>query len=172
MNNPSKNHNRSYIMKKRLITILSVLLFLGFGASVTLISPAMGIAQDTQGEVSSENLSNMNWDEEEEQNTDEVNNSDLGSMDWDEGGETEQEDEQSEEALQAELAAEERSELITHCFGFLFFVIYLGGLIGTAYFTRDKKIAVEYPPELLILLHAFWPIEWLLVPLLVKSKKV
>ena len=59
----------------------------------------------------------------------------------------------------------EERERWTTIWGFFFFLLYTLGGVLTAYLTRDKKVAVLYPPELLILLHTFWPLEWLLLPL-------
>lgn len=181
-------------MKKQLVILLSVFLFIGFEIGMMATLSQTGFAQESQEQTVSEDLSNMNWDEPEEQSGEQIDTENLGSMDWDdssdsgnesgelsginwdEGADTMEEPEESaeeEEArYKAEADAEERQAMITHLLGFLLCVLYLVGLVGTAYFTRQRKIAVESPPELMILLHTFWPIEWLLVPLMAKSGKI
>lgn len=98
---------------------------------------------------------------------------DFSGMNWaDEGVD-------SAAKLEAETQASEREvedaflakkERTIHLWGFLMFIGYIGGCILTGYFTRNRKLAVHYPPELLIVLHAVWPVE--LIFLLFAGKKV
>ncbi len=99
---------------------------------------------------------------------------DLSQMSW--------EDEPGEETPQAEslsayqgMSVEEEEALELrerqiHYAGFVLFIGYILGGLLTAYFTRNRKLAVNYPPELLILLHTVWPVEWLFM--LFAGKKV
>ena len=107
-----------------------------------------------------ENLSGINWDEEEATAED---SEDPATMDWgeaDEPGITEEEERIAAQKAEDRKALEKR-EFRIHVWGFFLFAFYLIGIAYTAYFTRNRKIAVHYAPELLIILHMLWPLQWL-----------
>jgi hypothetical protein len=131
--------------------------------------PSLSLAADTTEKKT--DLSTVNWDTEEEEDSkdkeaNKVENN-LSTTSW--------EDEETDATQDAENAAAdqkqkdefvviEKQERIVQIAGFGVFCIYLFGMLLTAYFTRNRKLAVNYSPELLILLHAFWPLQWLLLP--------
>lgn len=133
---------------------------------ITTIIFALVILGDVSGFVNVSNAQEMNKTEEQ----------DLINTNWDEEESVSVESWQEEDTIEAteednramgilskeDLALVEAQEKRVHIFGFLLFTGYILGSILTAYMTRNKKIATEYPPELLILLHTFWPIEILL----------
>lgn len=150
-----------------------------FSISFFLITP-LSIAQDTkvtdstdlsqmdwsdepeEESVSDTDLSQMTWDDEPEEEEGATEN--LSEMSWeDEEGETDEMDEEEtfEPLTLEDEAARESRERRTHVFGFLLFIGYILCGVLTAFFTRNRKLAVDYPPELLMLLHTFWPIEWI-----------
>lgn len=145
-------------------------------------------------------LSQMDWSDEPEDTAQEesapiTDSTDLSNMDWSDTPEdaagsnqmTEdfsdmswEDDETDKPAAEgfdlsremtksevAELAGQERR---VHIYGFFTFIGYIIGGILTAFFTRNRKLAIDYPPELLIVLHTFWPVEWLFI--LFAGKKV
>ena len=129
--------------------------------------PSISQAADTTEKKT--DLSTVNWDTEEEEDKkadDKVENN-LSTTSW--------EDEETDATKDAENAAAdqkredefvviEKQERIVQIAGFGTFCVYLFGMFLTAYFTRNRKLAVNYSPELLIVLHAFWPVQWLLLP--------
>ena len=130
--------------------------------------PPLSLAADTVEKK--KDLSAVNWDTaEEEKDTaagDKVENN-LSTTSW--------EDEESDPKEDAENAAAdqkredeyrviEKQERGVQIAGFFIFCMYLLGKFLTAYFTRNRKLAVNYSPELLILLHRLWPLQWLLLP--------
>jgi uncharacterized membrane protein YhdT len=119
-------------------------------------------------------LSAVNWDEDV---TEERNRGDEGAVlsgSWEDEASDDEVDElaaiESERRLQA-MAKLDARERVTHLWGFGVFIVYLLGGILTAYCTRNRKVALEYPPELMIVLHTFWPIELLLLPLVGRRPK-
>jgi len=106
-------------------------------------------------------LSSVNWDEEERTGA-----GNLTNQDWDEE-ESNKTDGKAEEGLQTlnqeEIRALDSKERLIHISGFFLFVGYILGGILTAFLTRNRLIASRSPPELLILLHTFWPIELVLL---------
>ena len=156
---------RHKLQKKYLGTLILILgTFLLIGISFnTLIAQS----SDNTSTEADQNLSQIDWDEEE---TSEENGEEgLAGMNWDDDEATEEEAFE-EEAYNRDIRAEEALEKMILIKGFLFFIFYILGGILTAYFTRDRKLSVSYPPELLILLHTFWPVE--LVCLTFAGKKV
>lgn len=112
-------------------------------------------------------LSAVKLDAEEETDTGEKAENSLSGESW--------EDEDADPAEEAKNAAAdqlreeeykviEKQERAVQIAGFATFCIYFFGMFLTAYFTRNRRLAVNYPPELLILLHALWPLQWLLLP--------
>lgn len=107
-------------------------------------------------------LTNQSWDDET--SVENKKTGDLSGNSWeDEEGENtgpDNDDSFMKMSKEEEAAAESRKARI-HFFGFFLFIGYILGAILTGYFTRNRKLAVDYPPELLIVLHTFWPLEWL-----------
>lgn len=117
-------------------------------------------------------FSKQSWEDEpaEEGNAE----TDLSKMSWeDEPGENDTQ-RKSKNGYQAMSAEEEEAldikERKIHYAGFVLFIGYILGGVLTGYYSRNRKLAVDYPPELLILLHTVWPVEWLF--LLFAGKKV
>jgi len=114
-------------------------------------------------------LSTVNWDEEgdtEESSPSEKEEGDFSGESWeDEGTDDESDTTEGLQTLkQSEIDELDSQERQVHIYGFMLFIGYILGGILTAFVTRNRKIAVSYPPELLILLHTFWPLELLLIP--------
>ncbi|MCG8333352.1 MAG: hypothetical protein MJE63_02480 [Proteobacteria bacterium] len=125
---------------------------------------------DWSDDPEEEDLSQESWADEEGESE---SSGELSDMSW-EDEEGEYEDTEAVKTGQGmsqeeELALDIRERRI-HVTGFLLFVGYIIGAVLTGYFTRNRKLAVDYPPELLILLHTVWPIEW--VFMLFAGKKV
>ena len=149
---------RQTLQKKYLaniLLILSILLLIGISYN-TLIAQTTESTVVNEDSNQSEGLSQINGDEEE--TSEEGGGNGLAEMNFDEEGESSDEDNDYQDEEVKALEALEKIILIK---GFLFFSFYILGGILTAYYTRDRKLAVHYPPELLILLHTFWPVEWL-----------
>jgi len=129
--------------------------------------PALSLAADTTEKKT--DLSTVNWDTEEEEDTkdaDKVENN-LSTTSWEDeetDPEKEAENKAADQKQEDEFLEIEKQERIAQIAGFGVFCVYLFGMILTAYFTRNRRLAVNYSPELLILLHAFWPLQWLLLP--------
>lgn len=175
------------IVMVKFIRSVVIILVLCFISTVVMAQAAQSGSE--QKVTDDTDLSGINWDEEE--TTEEINTDDLSNMSWEdepalkgsqttdfsetdwgagEESETSAEDDDFFKNVIKNRAAIEKREMVTHIWGFLLFVFYLTGGIFTAYFTRDRKLSVHYAPELLILLHTFWPLEWLC--LLFAGKKV
>ncbi len=136
-----------------LLLIACVSILYGIGSVYSVVSAQ----EQSAGE---ENLSGINWDEEEATAED---SEDPATMDWgeaDEPGITEEEERIAAQKAEDRKALEKR-EFRIHVWGFFLFAFYLIGIAYTAYFTRNRKIAVHYAPELLIILHMLWPLQWL-----------
>jgi hypothetical protein len=58
----------------------------------------------------------------------------------------------------------DKNRSFSHWLNGTLFLIYFVGCFATAYFTRNRAITLRTPPEILILLHTFWPVELLLTP--------
>jgi|APSaa5957512622_1039677.scaffolds.fasta_scaffold68066_2 hypothetical protein len=131
--------------------------------------PTLSLAVDATEKKT--DLSSVNWDTEEEEDSkekeaDKVENN-LSTTSWeDEETDSEQDAKNAaaDQKQKEEFVVIEKQERIVQIAGFGVFCIYLFGMFLTAYFTRNRKLAVNYSPELLILLHAFWPLQWLLLP--------
>lgn len=175
-----------------------LLILLLFYASIFLLFQASQVsvfAQQTSGTTDSTDLSTMDWSDEPEESAE----TDLSTMDWsDEPTETESvdfaneswddgpsegtsgSDSLSEESWnedgetggfeELDFTEIEKKERKIHFYGFLLFMAYLLGMVLTAYLTRNRKLAIDYPPELLMVLHTLWPLE--LALLLVAGKRV
>lgn len=103
-------------------------------------------------------LSDINWVEEVSETSDETQP--LSEINWgeeEEGVETEPPD------LNWANGTDKRPQFSHWLNGFLF-LVYLSGCFVTAFITRDKAISLKTPPEFLIILHTFWPLELLLIP--------
>ena len=146
------------------MTILSLLVALFLTGQ-----PTLSLAADTTEKKT--DLSTVNWDTEEEEDSRDkeakkVENN-LATTSWeDEETDATQDAENAvaDQKQKDEFVVIEKQERIVQIAGFGVFCIYLFGMLLTAYFTRNRKLAVNYSPELLILLHAFWPLQWLLLP--------
>jgi len=127
--------------------------------------------EEPKAETKSDDFSDINWDEESTQESTET--ADFSETNWGENDEKSDGTEDTEDYFDTPRESREeieKREGIVHLWGFLLFVVYILGGAYTAYFTRDRKLAVHYPPELLILLHTVWPVEWLC--LIFAGKKV
>ena len=161
-------------MRKKLSRIFRLALLSITSLSIVWCIGGLGSVAFAQGSsAGEENLSGINWDEEEaaESGT-EQDGGDPATMDW---GESEDPNIAAEENRAAAQTVEDRKiiegrEFVVHVWGFSLFALYLVGIVYTAYFTRNRKIAVHYAPELLILLHMLWPLQW--VCLLFAGQKV
>ncbi|MCP4298818.1 MAG: hypothetical protein GY786_24825 [Proteobacteria bacterium] len=153
----------------RFFTLLFLLILFGVHSSFGQEKPAEK-AQPLSGvnwddEVSNpvektESLSGVDWDEEEESETDKLQKTGPGETNWDD-----EESEESEFPEETELPQNVPAKtLFSHWQGGLLFLFYLSGCFVTAYFTRNRAISLKTPPELLIILHTFWPLELLLTP--------
>ena len=157
------------IKNKRLAKLLvSLLIIMGLTMCGSFAVAQDGTAQEDA--IDEENISDINWDEGEEDSG--TQSEDLSETNWDEGLDDDTtEEEQAAIAVRSEdRKVIEARELTVHLWGFLMFVGYLLGLVYTAYFTRNRKIAVHYAPELLIILHLLWPLEW--ISMVFAGKKV
>ncbi len=138
--------------------LLSLLMIIGLFCYL-IVSPVAG--QD-QPNTDLTDLSNESW--EDEPTAEEEKSGGLSGMNWEdeegEGAETKEDDSFMTMTEEEEIALESRERRI-HFFGFFLFIGYILGGILTGFFTRNRKLAVDYPPELLILLHSVWPLEWL-----------
>ncbi|MBT4638080.1 MAG: hypothetical protein HOK67_26375 [Deltaproteobacteria bacterium] len=168
--------------------IIAVLLF----STAISQTPTKAVAQQS-GSKSTSDLSDVNWDDEEETgnqsskksgdfstaNSDSTADETMKAADgglsnesWEDEDSSETDTDESgglQTLNQKDLEALESRERMIHITGFLLFVGYIMGGILTAFITRNRKIAVAYPPELLILLHTFWPLELILLPFLGKT---
>ncbi len=157
-----------------LFTVLGFCCFLTFSIPVTADQKTEDTTDlshmDWSDDQEEEDLSRESWADEE---TSSESGGEYSEMSWeDEEGEFEGIDafEDDPEMIQAEELALDIKERRIHIFGFLLFVGYILGGLLTGYFTRNRKLAVDYPPELLILLHTVWPIQWIFM--LFAGKKV
>jgi len=140
----------------KITTIVFFLVLLG-DVSGFVIKP---MAQETN-KLEEQSLMDTNWDEE---GTDEEDTVSAESWQEEDTVEASEEDNRAMGILsKADLEKVEAEEKRIHIYGFLLFAIYVLGCILTAYMTRNKRIATEYPPELLILLHTVWPLEIIIV---------
>jgi hypothetical protein len=160
-------------VKFLLITGLLVFVWHGIG------SPSVFAQNDALTE--STDLSTMDWSDSPAKASGSDQNlakeikagDDLSKMSWaDEGDDPSAKLEKEALAAERQLddAAQAKKEGKIHSWGFLLFIGYLGGCLLTGFFSRNRKLAVTYPPELLIVLHSVWPLEW--VFLLFAGKKV
>lgn len=134
--------------------------------------------EESQEEAAPIDLQNTDWDAEESE-TPKKDDSPLNlqNTDWD-AEESEEEATEEDKTEQTFFAPPPRTEeraltegeiAFIHWTGGFFFLFYLSGGFLTGYFLRNAGIATKCPPDVLILLHVFWPIEWLLAPLFKKS---
>ena len=140
-------------LRFRLLLIACLSIVYGIGSVYSVV-----LAQEQS--AAEENLSGIDWDEEE---ATAEGSEDPATMDWgeaDEPGITEEEERIAAQKVEDRKALEKR-EFKIHVWGFFLFAFYLIGIAYTAYFTRNRKIAVHYAPELLIILHMLWPLQWL-----------
>lgn len=143
------------------------------GADQPRKNPAGDPAMDAKPDFSQENwaddpkevgqdLSNMSWEDDPSETT----GNDLSGMSWeDEAGENVMEGaaEVFDTVSEFDEKAEALMERNTHIFGFFLFAGYILGGLLTAYFFRNRKLGVDFPPELLIVLHSVWPLQWLFI---------
>ena len=148
-----------------LLQMAGICILCGINSTVSLV---FAQEQSTQEQFAGEeNLTGIDWDAEEAASeTDEGGGAygigDPATMDWEEDGESATfEDDNAMAERETDRRAVAEREFKLHVWGFLLFVFYLAGAVVTAYFTRNRKIAVHYPPELLIVLHTFWPLQWI-----------
>ncbi len=107
-------------------------------------------------------FSQTNWDDESEEGGE--NEASLSGVNWDD--ESEEENSGTNDFRDIE-AKEKKMQVI----GFFIFIFYVIGGAYTAYLTRNRKIAVQTPPEILILMHTLWPLELLLLPFFGKKMR-
>jgi hypothetical protein len=149
-----------------------IIMLLLFSAAISL-NASIAVAQQSESKSSSD-LSGVNWDSEEEpiEGMDTtVDDEELSSASWEDEDSSEGDAEESgglQSFNQAQIDKLDSEERLIHISGFLLFFGYIVGGILTAFITRNRKIAVYYPPELLILLHTVWPLELMLLPFLGK----
>ena len=137
---------------KFLFLNMFIFLFVCFCAA----SPTMA---EQKKEPEAIDLSNMDWSDEPETPA----GDDFSESSWEDEEEdqaTLDEDDSFMTMTKAEEDALEGQEKRIHIYGFLLFIGYILGALFTGYFTRNRKLAVDYPPELLIILHTLWPLEW------------
>lgn len=121
-----------------------------------------------------ESLSDVNWDEEGDDAEAEIDGDNLAAESWedeDTGEESIAEEDELQVLNEEDLEKLESQERFIHISGFVLFIGYILGGILTAFFTRNRQIATTIPPELLILLHSVWPLELLLTPLFGKVSR-
>ncbi len=137
------------------------------------VASSQTAAQDSEAKSPSD-LSEINWDDAEEEpanQKDTADDGELSSESWEDEDSSETDTEESgglQSLNQEQIEKLESEERLIHIAGFLLFFGYIVGGILTAFITRNRKIAVHYPPELLILLHTVWPLELMLLPFLGK----
>ncbi len=171
-------------MKFKILKIKSLVTVLSFFCIICIYAASNALAQN-QPQTKSNDFSTVNWDDdstEENMETDNLSNvdrdeapsetavesEDQSNIGWEDDGTDEQADDEEEDGLMTmnkeEIDHLESKERDIHIWGFFLVIAYMFGGILTAYFTRNRKLAVDSPPELLILLHSLWPLEWLLYP--------
>ncbi|MFH2129026.1 MAG: hypothetical protein ABIK68_01520 [bacterium] len=117
-----------------------------------------------------DDLSAVNWDDATDEtpaSQEKTADSDLSKESWEDEGSSKDVAEK-EDGLQMmkqeEIDKLDSRERLIHVSGFALFMGYILGGVLTAFATRNRKLAVSLPPELLILLHTFWPLELILLP--------
>ncbi|MBF0280731.1 MAG: hypothetical protein HQM13_23265 [SAR324 cluster bacterium] len=117
-------------------------------------------------ELSPIDLQNTDWDAEEPKKTgEEAAPVNLQNTDWDEDSPKDAPGQQMKPPARAGVVELNDGEIsLIHWSGGFLFVIYLFGGFLTAYFLRNAGISKRCPPDVLILLHIFWPLEWILSP--------
>lgn len=172
-------------MTKRPLRLFSILLLTLF---LFIYDPAAAAPGDQTGSTVETDMSTVSGDEEEGESTEAApGEEDLSTVNWDEASDTEEsavsgwQDEEDtvetaeDKAMQvlrmAEIEALESRERLIHISGFILFIGYIIGGVLTAFITRNRRIALDFPPELLILLHTLWPLELLLLPFFGKSAR-
>ncbi len=180
--------------KHSLLILLPAILF----CLAVVLSTGNTVSAAEKDVSATSDLSKMNWDEEESsEESQSKENGALSTVNWDEEEDTEDEpeagkegsnltavgwededtgdDNESTEGLQTlkqeDIDKLESRERLIHISGFLLFIGYIIGGILTAFITRNRKIALAYPPELLILLHTVWPLELFLLPFFGKTNR-
>ena len=122
--------------------------------------------EETPLDTSPANLQNINWDEETAENSEDASpptrGNALQNIDWDAEESTTT---TSAPAVLATVdeATVEQQILRTHWQGSVLFLVYTFGAFLTAYLLRNSGVASRFPPDLLMLLHVLWPLEWMLV---------
>jgi len=168
---------------QRILVVLLVAGFMGLG----WVSSTFAVASPSPN-IDESDLSQENWDEETavddqeagdgmtEAEDDQTAAADDGAEDsaiaesWEDEEAEEDEDGLSAQEVAAAELKQQRLTLLAdqerflHLWGFTLFAVYLVGGVLTAYFTRHHRLIRRFPPELLILLHTFWPLELLLLP--------
>ncbi|MBU2647619.1 hypothetical protein KKI24_23125 [bacterium] len=123
----------------------------------------------SQEKTGDSDLSKENWEDEKSSKdvTEKEAASDLSKESWEDEGSAKNVPEK-EDGLQMmkqeEIDKLDSRERLIHLSGFALFIGYILGGVLTAFATRNRKLAVSLPPELLILLHTFWPLELILLP--------
>ena len=129
-------------------------------------------------------LQNINWDEEDPEDSaigdaasgkqSGTSTSNLQSINWDD----EDGDEQPADFIQppeSREAGEELSEgqiMLIHWSGGILFLLYISGSLGSGYFLRNSTLSSRFPPDILIILHTLWPLEWAILPFFKKRKGI
>ncbi len=135
--------------------------------------------EDT-GSTSVGDLQNINWDQEDpiEDTTPgtpgETSTPGLQNINWDDEGS----DEKPGDFIQPPQTREGREELsegrimFIHWSGAILFLLYITGSLGSGYFLRNSTLSTRFPPDLLIILHTFWPLEWVMLLFFRRKKSV
>jgi len=150
-----------------------IIVLLLFSAAISL-NASISVAQQSDSQASSD-LSEVDWDSEEEptEGTDATTgDNELSNTSWEDEDSSEDDTDESgglQSFNQEQIDKLDSEERLIHISGFLLFFGYIVGGILTAFITRNRKIAVIYPPELLILLHTVWPLELMLLLFLGKT---
>ncbi len=207
---PIRNPNKRDVQLLKSVPSLFLLCLVSYGGSLQAQteSPQPSAEKQSHGngdKASEVNLSEINWDEEETEETESTSVSDLQNINWDEEdaedsaiGEAESDSESgtSTSSLQSinwddegsddesadfihppesREASEELSEgeiMLIHWSGSILFLLYISMSLGSGYFLRNSKLSERFPPDILIILHTLWPLEWAMLPFFRKRKGV
>ena len=139
---------------------------------------------EDSGTSPASDLQNINWDQEDPEEAavedatpgtlDETSTSDLQSINWDDEGSADE----SADFIQPPPSREAREELsegrilFIHWSGAILFLLYVSGSLGSGYFLRNSTLSARFPPDILIVLHTFWPLEWAMLPFFRQKKDV
>ena len=106
-----------------------------------------------------EGLDTMNWEDDSS-----ASSENLGGINWDE----------NRSVVGADIATSEvaeTAEWIIHTQGLSLFVLYFIGFFATPFFFRKSPATTIIPPELQIFLYSFWPLAWVVFPVIGKKSE-